>query len=315
MEFSQISEEIQRNAAWVVFVNVLMQQMGLPIPAVPTLLVAGSLVLSLGQASQLLAAAVMAAVIADYAWYVAGVTFGYRVLSGLCKFSINPASCVSEAEGYFMRWGAKPLIVAKFVPGFSTVAPPIAGSLRMPLPGFIAASGLGATLWAGLALMTGWIFRGELQAALAGISQHGMRLIIVVLIAFSLWFGWKFWQRHRFLRMASIPHISASELVEALSSADPPLLLDLRQAGMIATTGPVSGATVVPGEGLSRAAQAWSKDRPIVTMCACPGDATAVTAARKLLQMGYLSVHPLKGGYDALVSAIHDTEISAQARR
>ncbi|WP_246264483.1 DedA family protein [Aromatoleum toluvorans] len=133
MDLSQITEAIQRDAVWVVFVNVLLQQLGLPVPAVPTLLVAGSLAAGSGQAGAMLVAAVCASVVADWLWYLAGRLFGYRVLSGLCRLSINPASCVTQTEARFVRWGLWSLVVAKFVPGFSTVAPPIAGSLRLSL--------------------------------------------------------------------------------------------------------------------------------------------------------------------------------------
>ena len=207
-----------------------------------------------------------------------------------------------------MRWGVWSLVISKFVPGFSTVAPPIAGSLRMPLPGFITAAGLGAALWAGTAILTGWLLRGEVQTAIALMSEHGALVIVTVLCALGAWLGWKFWQKYRFERLAAIPHITPAELVDALASEQPPLLLDLRGAAMIAETGPVAGATVVQPEHLCRVAESWPKDRWIVTMCACPGDATAVKAAGDLLRLGYTSVHPLKGGYDAWVSAVRAVE-------
>lgn len=159
MEISQISQALRQDAIWVVFLNVLLQQIGLPVPAIPTLLLAGSLAATPSQLGKVLAAAIVASVVADWIWYVAGRTFGYRVLAGLCKLSINPGSCVSQTEARFIRWGVSSLVVAKFIPGFSTVAPPIAGALRMALPGFLLAAGIGAGLWAGLALGAGWVLR------------------------------------------------------------------------------------------------------------------------------------------------------------
>ncbi|MDE2585372.1 MAG: hypothetical protein KGN39_08225, partial [Betaproteobacteria bacterium] len=105
MDLNQLSDALQRDAVWVVFLNVLMQQLGLPVPAVPTLMLAGSLAAAPGQAGKLLAAAILASVIADWVWYLAGRAFGYRVLSGLCRLSINPGSCVSDTEARFLRWG------------------------------------------------------------------------------------------------------------------------------------------------------------------------------------------------------------------
>jgi rhodanese-related sulfurtransferase len=77
------------------------------------------------------------------------------------------------------------------------------------------------------------------------------------------------------------------------------LLLDLRGASMIAETGPIPGAVVAEHDRLDHAVRAWPKDRPIVTLCACPEDAGAVQAARRLLDHGFISVRPLKGGYEA----------------
>lgn len=314
MDISQITSALQRDAVWVVFINVLMQQVGLPVPAVPTLLVAGSLALGYGQAGQMLAAAVLASVIADWLWYLAGRAFGYRVLSGLCRLSINPGSCVTETEGRFIRWGVWSLVVAKFVPGFSTVAPPIAGALRMALPSFLAAAGAGAALWAGGAILAGWLLREQVQEAIAALSANGGLVVGGVLAILVLWLGWKFWQKYRFERLAAIPHISPGELLDALASDQPPLLLDLRGAAMIAETGPIPGATVVAAEALEQAAAAWPKDQCIVTLCACPGDATAVKVAQQLLQRGYSSVHPLKGGYEAWRAAVNGANGAGSAR-
>ncbi|MDT3670557.1 MAG: VTT domain-containing protein [Aromatoleum sp.] len=303
MDLSQIAESIQRDAVSVVFVNVLLQQVGLPVPAVPTLLVAGSLAAGFGQVGAMLAAAVLASVVADWLWYLSGRQFGYRVLSSLCRLSINPASCVTQTEARFMRWGLWSLVVAKFVPGFSTVAPPIAGSLRMPLPGFLLAAGAGAALWAGGAILAGWWLRDELQEALAVMSRQGTTVIVVVAGAVAGWLAWKLWQRYRFEKLAAIPHVTPLELMEALASETPPLLLDLRSAAMVAETGPIAGARAADVEKLLDAVGDWPHERPVVTMCACPADATAVRAARVLNELGFVAVRPLKGGYDAWIAA------------
>ena len=300
MDVQEITHTLRHDAVTVVFVNVLLQQLGLPIPAVPTLLVAGSLLLGGGQAAQVLGAAIAASVLADLVWYGAGRAFGYRVLAGLCRLSINPASCVSQTEGRFARWGLGSLVVAKFVPGFSTVAPPIAGALRMSPPGFLAAAAAGALMWAGAAIAAGWLLRAQVAQAVAALERNGAFLAVVLLVAFGLWLGWKFWQKYRFERLAGMPHISPAELAVALASADPPLVLDLRGAAMLAETGVVPGAVAAEHGRLLEAVGGWPKSAPIVTLCACPEDAGAVQAARVLLAEGYTAVRPLRGGFDAL---------------
>ena len=303
MELSQISESLQRDAVWVVFLNVLLQQAGLPVPAVPTLLLAGSLAVSSNQLANILAAAIVASVIADWMWYLAGRAFGYRVLSGLCKLSINPGSCVSQTEARFVRWGLGSLVVAKFIPGFSTVAPPIAGSLRMALPGFLLAAAAGAALWAGLALGTGWILRREVQTVISALDEQAGSVVVVVVGIVAIWLGWKLWQKYRFRQWSAVPHITPAELLAAMEAKQPLLLLDLRGASMVAETGPIVGATIAEHDRLPDAVGNWPRSQPIVTLCACPEDAGAVQAARRLLAEGYLSVRPLKGGYEAWLAA------------
>lgn len=299
MDIAQITESLQRDAVWVVFLNVLLQQLGLPVPAVPTLLLAGSLALGPEHMARLLAAAVLASVFADWLWYLAGRAFGYRVLSGLCKLSINPGSCVSQTEARFVRWGLPSLVVAKFIPGFSTVAPPIAGSLRIGLPGFLLAAGIGAGLWAGLALGVGWLLRTEVQMAIAFLEQHLGVAMTVATAAGAVWLGWKLWQKYRFRKLSAIAFLTPAELLDALQSPQPPLVLDLRGPAMVAQTGPIEGAVVAAADRPLESVAAWPRTQPIVTVCACPEDATAIQVARRLLDEGYLSVRPLKGGYEA----------------
>src|SRR5947209_463217 len=126
----------------LVFINVFLQQIGLPIPSVPTMMLTGSKASAAGLL-WLLLAAVLASLIADWIWYRAGRMFGYRVLTLLCKMSINPSSCVNQTESRFTRWGIWSLVFGKFIPGFSTVAPPVAGALGMPLAPFLIASAVG----------------------------------------------------------------------------------------------------------------------------------------------------------------------------
>jgi len=299
MDISQLGESLQRDAVWIVFLNVLLQQAGLPVPAVPTLLLAGSLAATPGQIGKVLAAAILASVLADWLWYLAGRAFGYRVLTTLCRMSINPGSCVSQTEDRFSRWGIGSLVVAKFIPGFSTVAPPIAGSLRMALPGFLLAAAAGAALWAGLALAAGWVMRDEVRVAISALERNAEIAMAALALAIVAWLGWKLLQKHRFRKLSELPHITPSELLAIREAHEPVLLLDLRGSRMIAETGLIAGATVAEHDHLLEAVGQWPKTQLIVTLCACPEDAGAVQAAHRLLDAGYLSVRPLKGGYEA----------------
>lgn len=303
MEIAQITRALQHDALTVVFLNVLLQQIGLPVPAVPTLLLAGSLAATPFGLGKVLAAALVASVIADWLWYWSGRFFGYRVLAGLCKLSINPSSCVSETEARFIRWGLPSLVLAKFIPGFSTVAPPIAGAMRMSQPVFLLAAGAGAALWAGLALGVGWFFQETVKTAIALLEANGRTAFVLVLVLLGSWLGWKLWQKFRFRKLATLPHITVEELIIAMAQDNPPLVLDLRGAVMAAETEAIPGAKRTTQELLLIDAGEWPKDLPVVTLCACPEDAGAKQAARQLLDAGFLSARPLKGGYEAWLAA------------
>lgn len=165
--------------------------------------------------------------------------------------------------------------------------------------GFLLAAAAGAALWAGLALVTGWVLRSEVQSVIAALDGNiGSALIVVAGVA-ALWLGWKLWQKYRFRRLSAVPHITIGELLAALDSDQPPLVLDLRGPTMVAETGPIPGAVVAEHDRLFDAVGDWPKQHPIVTLCHCPEDAGAIQAAHRLIEAGYRAVRPLLGGYDA----------------
>ena len=148
----------------VVFLNVLAEQLGLPVPAVPTLVVAGALAsagrLNAGAVSSL---ALAACLIGDGVWYLAGRRFGGRVMNLLCRISLTPDSCVNQTQTGFERWGANVLIVSKFIPGLALIAPPLAGATRMGAARFLGYSLLGSALWVGAALLGGVLLRPQIE--------------------------------------------------------------------------------------------------------------------------------------------------------
>src|SRR6266436_5347195 len=137
----------------LVFANVLIQQMGLPIPVVPTLIVVGALAAD-GQfsASEIFAVALAGCAISDATWYAAGRLYGRRVMRLLCRISLSPDSCVQQSEYQFHRWGGLTLVLAKFVPGLSMIMPSLAGTTRLRLWSFALLDGLGAMIWVGVAI-------------------------------------------------------------------------------------------------------------------------------------------------------------------
>ena len=113
----ELIELIGRYGVLFVFANVLIEQVGLPVPALPTLVLAGALAAD-GKVSAPLAllAALLASTLADGAWYLVGRRYGHRVLRTICRLSLSPDSCVRRTENVFDRYGLFSLVLAKFIP-------------------------------------------------------------------------------------------------------------------------------------------------------------------------------------------------------
>ena len=140
---------------------VFAEQLGMPVPSMPLLLAAGALA-GTGHLSFFasLFYAMLAAVTADSIWYQLGRRKGIKVLQLLCKISLEPDSCVRRTEGLFSKQGARSLLLAKFIPGLGTVAPPLAGIFHMRPERFFFFDAMGSLLWAGTFLGLGYIFSG-----------------------------------------------------------------------------------------------------------------------------------------------------------
>lgn len=290
--------------AWFVGANVLLQQLGLPLPAVPTLVVAGALAAA-GTLSgaAVLAAAVVASVLADLVWFCAGRRYGYQVLRLLCRISLSPDTCVRQTEGIFERWGFYSLVLSKFIPGFSTVGPPMAGALRMSVWRFIVASAASATLWAGAALVAGWLFSSEVEYLLGWMSAHLLAATLSALAALALYIGWKALQRWRLARFVHLARISVEELRERLAGDEPPIVVDIGSALAHQSRPHIAGARLMDLDRVAREAALFPADREIVFYCACPNEESSKRAAQILRARGFMRVRPLIGGIDAWSAA------------
>src|SRR5882672_11332433 len=148
----------------LVFANVLVAQLGLPIPALPVMIAAGAFGADGGvSAMASFALAATAAVIADSIWYMAGRTYGDRLLEPLGRISLSLKAGVQRTNAYLDRWGPLALALAKFIPGFSTIAPALAGSGGMSYSRFLFFDALGAVCWAGTVIVIGMLFGAEID--------------------------------------------------------------------------------------------------------------------------------------------------------
>jgi len=299
---------IEQYGLLIVFANVLAGQLGAPVPTYPTLVITGAFAYR-GQypLALLLPVAVVAALIADYIWFLAGRRFGRRVMSTLCRISLSPDSCVRQTESIYARWGARSLLLAKFIPGFASIASALAGSVGTSRTSFLIYDGIGAALWSGLAIFLGALFNDAIDDVLTVLAELGEFGLLLIVIALGIFIAYKWWQRLRFRKSLQMARISVGELNELLQSGQQPNIIDVR-ATDLQDLGRIPGAKTIT----HREIDTFDFDAPIdgevVVYCACPNEASAAMVAKQLMRRGYRRVRPLTGGIDAWKAAGHAVE-------
>ena len=287
----------------IIFLWVLVEQIGIPIPSVPVLLTAGTLsathrVSWLG----ITIAMLLACVIADTVWFSLGRRYGNSVLKLLCRLSFEASTCVSKTEGYFTRRGAVTLLFAKFVPGLSTVAAPIAGQTGMSYPRLLAWDLAGSLIWGETFILAGRFF-GDLAKKsapfFAWLGHFAIYIFAVMVLGFV---AHRIWKQRKFLQQVRELRLEPSELKEMLDTAEkggttPPFIVDLRHPlDILPDPRALPGAVHIGPEDLKERNSVIPRDRDIVLYCTCPSEETSAKIALDLRRMGILRVRPLRGG-------------------
>jgi membrane protein DedA with SNARE-associated domain len=262
----RILEFLLKHGYWVLGAWVLAEQLGVPVPAVPILLAMGALT-GLAAYSFPMATLVVlvAALSADSAWYILGRNKGQSVLKLLCRISLEPDSCVSSTRYWFKRLGAWALVVAKFVPGLSTIATPMAGLSRMPPWKFLTADIAGTLLWGTSIMGIGFVFRAQLEHVGDVAARMGKGLAAVVAGVVALWLGWKQWQRHRFIRSLKVARITPEEVLARLAEI---AIVDLRSSVELELDGmKLPGAMWFDRKELGLHRDKIPRDRDVILYC------------------------------------------------
>ncbi len=308
----QLLLALQHFGLSIVIINVFVDQLGLPVPAVPTLIVAGALAAA-GQLSLsgVFLGASLACIAADSCWYLLGQLFGMRVLRTLCRISLEPDSCVSNTQSRFERWGVNSLVIAKFVPGLAIIAPPLAGAMRIGWMRFIFLSTLAAVLWVGIALVAGMLFRTQVELLLIELDRIGSLAALAAVLALAGYVAYKAWERTRFFKLLRMARINVADLHRLIESGAKPVIVDVRsRTARSLEPRWIPGALHVPLEDMARHLKDLPRDREIILYCSCPSEASAARVARMLMSHGFKRVRPLFGGLDAWLAAGYAVELA-----
>jgi membrane protein DedA with SNARE-associated domain len=266
LSLEQAADFLIENGYAVLFGWVLLEQLGLPIPAAPLLIAAGALARA-GKMNLTFAVtlAFVAVILADLFWYFLGRYRGGRILKLLCRISLEPDSCVRRTENLFVRHGVRSLLVAKFIPGLNTAAPSLAGVFRMPVRRFLIFDSLGGFLWVVTVTSLGLIFSDQLERIAL---RWGGWLVAVLAGSLAAYVLWKFIQRRRFLRRLRIARITPKELMDKLTARENISIVDLRQPMDIeAFPQRIPGALRIAMEEIEERHGEIPRDRDVVLYC------------------------------------------------
>lgn len=284
----------------VVFLWILTEQLGIPIPSAPLLLAAGTLsathklhlVLILGSA-------LLGSLIADSVWYVFGQRYGAVVVRLVCRLTLESSACVRRTEGYFARRGPAALLVAKFIPGLGAVAAPIAGQIGMGYARFLLFDAGGILLWSFTVTVGGRFFGDILKRNPGALSWTGHFAVILFVLLLLAVLVWRMLQRRAFLQSVRMARLEPRELKRMMDAGQPVFIVDLRHPlDYLPDPRTLPGALSLTPDKLVEQSGRIPRNQEVVLFCTCPSEATAAKMALTLRGMGIHRVRPLRGGYD-----------------
>jgi membrane protein DedA with SNARE-associated domain/rhodanese-related sulfurtransferase len=297
----EVTQFLIRHGGFVVFAIVFAEQVGLPILALPILLAAGALA-GAGKMNLavLIVLAFTACLMGNLVWYFLGRYRGATVLQLLCRISLEPDSCVRRTEAFFLRHGTQSLLVAKFLPGLSTLTPALAGLFGVSVGRFVLYNGLGALIWIVAEVGPGYLFSDQLEGMAAQAGHLGSWFVVLLAVMVTVYIVYKYINRHRLLQELRMARISPEELKRMMDNGHETIIVDLRPALDIqGDPYEIPGAIRMTVEELEHRHHEIPRDRDVVLFCACPNEAAAARMTWLLRKNGINRVRPLAGGIEA----------------
>ncbi len=290
---------IEQFGLLVVFLNVLLEQGGLPLPSWPLLTVAGALTISGTGIIPPIIAAAAGSIIADAGWYIAGARWGRKVLAVLCRVSLSPDSCIRQTENVFTRIGPRALLFVKFLPGLGVVTVTMSGITGVGMPLFLLFDGIGAAAFVAVPVLLGRIFHDAVDVVLLTLAQLGQYGAILLIAALALYILTRWIKRQTFIRQLRMDRITVAELAQLIEGGKNPVIFDIRPAEARLRDGIIPGARVAHPSDIQTVLNEFPRNAEIVVYCSCPNEASAAIAAQHLKRAGFTTIRPLLGGIEA----------------
>ncbi|KEZ77752.1 DedA family protein [Salinisphaera hydrothermalis] len=187
-----ISQIISDYGPWAIFLLVLLEDFGIPVPG-ETALISAALLASQGKLpiELLLPAAWLGAVIGDNIGYAIGRFGGRRlVIHHGTRVGITDAR-LARIERFFQRRGGAIVIIARFFVGLRQLNGIVAGIGCMAAPRFVFYNAIGAALWVGAWGFGTYWFGKHFEQALEKFGPIGMYsaagVAVLVVVTYIVW--------------------------------------------------------------------------------------------------------------------------------
>jgi membrane protein DedA with SNARE-associated domain/rhodanese-related sulfurtransferase len=295
-----ILAELARHGYAILFASVFLEAMGLPVPAAIALLLAGA-ASAHGALSAVatLGGAFLVILSCDNLMFFFGRYSGWWLLGLLCRFSLNPESCILRSADAFYKRGRTLLVFAKFVPGINTMAPPLAGSMNMRWTQFFGLDAAGAALYVSAYWSVGFLFGdavGPIMRTMQAFSRVFGWIAFLLAAAYLVYLVWNWFKVGTF---GSIPRVRPTEAASKIS-IEAAVIYDVRSHGYYdGKARRIQGSKRLEPNALN---QRWLEKPPdgrmVYLYCTCRGDATSIRVAKELIGRGF-HVAVIAGGLRA----------------
>jgi membrane protein DedA with SNARE-associated domain/rhodanese-related sulfurtransferase len=282
----------------ILMLIVFVEAIGLPVPAAVALLIAGGASASGAlQPFYALGGALLAMLAGDTFMFLLGRYTGWWLLGVLCRVSLNPESCILRSADSFYKRGRTVLVIAKFIPGINTMAPPLAGAMNMRFAMFLRLDLVGTLLYVGSYFAVGFIFSGALEMVMSAYKAFGRVIGAIVLVLLAGYIGFVLWRWLRERLRLAVPMEVPLQVAAALAAGAP--IYDVRSHGYLdANAIRVKGSKRLDPHTLNRLDETFPEGHIAYLYCTCYREATSSRVARELQARG-VKVAVLKGGLRA----------------
>ena len=130
----------------------------------------------------------LAAIIGDQTGYVIGRKAGSALRSHYPRFGKK----IDRAHGFYEKYGAKTIVLARFVPVVRTFVPAVAGAARMNYRTFVTYNIFGGVLWVFSTSLLGY----TVGSLIPNIDRY-LHVVIGVVVVLSILPAVFEWYKHR----------------------------------------------------------------------------------------------------------------------